>query len=50
MLLGLVLAIGIAIAGGGLQAAWLGFALAAMYAETRRGRTCAGGLATRSGR
>jgi hypothetical protein len=38
MLLGLVLALGIASVGGQPQAAWLGFALAAMYAETARGR------------
>jgi hypothetical protein len=38
MSLGLVLALGIAFVGGQPQAAWLGFALAAMYAETARGR------------
>jgi len=38
LLLGLVLALAIAFAAGAPHAAWLGFALAAMYAETARGR------------
>ncbi len=41
MLLGLVLALGIAAVGGGPQAAWLGFAVAAMYAASPHGRRCA---------
>jgi hypothetical protein len=38
MVLGLVLALGIAAVGGGPGAAWLGFALAAMYAASPHGR------------
>ena len=40
MLLGLVLALGVGFVGGEPDMAWLGFALAAMYAGTPRGRTC----------
>ena len=40
MLLGLVLAVGIAVVGGQADMAWLGFALAAMYAETLRSGRC----------
>jgi hypothetical protein len=40
MLLGLVLALGIAVVGGHPQAAWLGFAVAAMYDQPARRRPC----------
>lgn len=43
MVLGLVLALGIGVLGSRPGAAWLGFALAAMYAETRRGRAAVAG-------
>jgi hypothetical protein len=38
LLLGLVMALGIGVLAGAAEAAWLGFALAAMYAETSGGR------------
>jgi hypothetical protein len=40
MVLGLVLALGIAAIGGRPEAAWLGFALAATYAGSAHGRRC----------
>jgi hypothetical protein len=40
MVLGLVLALGIAAIGGRPEAAWLGFAVAAVYAGSPHGRRC----------
>ena len=40
LLLGLVMALGIGVLAGAPQLAWLGFALAAMYAGTSGGRAC----------
>jgi hypothetical protein len=49
LVLGLVLAVGIALVGGA-DAAWLGFVLAAMHAEAPHGRSCVTRLARRSAR
>ncbi len=40
MLLGVALALGIGLVAGEPDMAWLGFALAAMETEARRGRSC----------
>ena len=45
MIVGLALALGIAFVGAAPQAAWLGFAVAAMHAETDGGRACSARIA-----
>ena len=50
LLLGLVLACGIAFVNGAPEASWIGFAVAAMYAEPPRARSCLARFARPSGR